>query len=171
MSAASASLSASVSIRPATRADVKLIHRMIVALAEYERSPEAVSGTPAMLAQALFGQWPAAEALIAEVDSSPAGFALFHATFSTWQCSSGLWLEDLYVDPAHRRAGVGRALVRHLAALALQRGCTRLEWVALDWNEPALRFYERLGASVLSDWLLHRLEGPALAQVADAGAA
>jgi GNAT superfamily N-acetyltransferase len=160
------SLSAGVSIRPATPDDVELIHGQIVALAEYERAPDAVTGTPQMLASALFGPRPVAEAVIAEVDGESAGFALFHGTFSTWQCSAGLWLEDLYVDPAFRRAGVGGALVRHVAALAVKRGCARLEWTALDWNVPALRFYERLGASVLREWLLHRLEGEALARVA-----
>lgn len=153
-------------IRQATAGDVGLLHRLIVALAEYERAPDAVTGTPAMLAEALFGARPVAEALIADVEGRPAGFALFHGTFSTWECSAGLWLEDLYVDPAHRRAGVGEALVRRLARLALERGCTRLEWAALDWNVPALRFYEHLGATVLSDWLLHRLDGAALAGVA-----
>ncbi len=155
-----------VAIRPATRADVPLLHRLIVALAEYERAPDAVTGTPAMLAQALFGERPAAEALLAESRGEVAGFALFHGTFSTWECAPGLWLEDIYVLPEHRRAGVGEALVRRIAALALERGCTRLEWAALDWNEPALRFYRRLGAEVLDRWLLHRLDGERLRRVA-----
>jgi GNAT superfamily N-acetyltransferase len=162
-------LSRRLSIRAATAADVGLLHRLIVALAEYERAPDAVSGTPQMLGEALFGKSPVAEALIAEVDGEPAGFALFHGTFSTWECSAGLWLEDLYVDPAHRRGGVGGALLQHLAALAVERGCTRLEWAALDWNVPALRFYEQLGATVLKEWLMHRLDGAALASVAGVG--
>jgi GNAT superfamily N-acetyltransferase len=157
-----------VAIRAAVPADVPLLHRLIVALAEYERAPDAVTGTPAMLAEALFGERPSAEALLAEVGGEVAGFALFHGTFSTWECAPGLWLEDIYVLPEHRRAGVGGALVRHLAALALERGCTRLEWAALDWNEPALRFYRRLGAEVLDRWLLHRLDGERLRHAAGA---
>ena len=94
------------------------------------------------------------------------GSAVFHGTFSTWECLPGIWLEDLYVPVRHRRAGVGGALLSHLAALVLERGCPRLEWHALDWNDPALRFYERIGASRLSEWELHRLDGDALARVA-----
>ncbi|HEX4431370.1 MAG TPA: GNAT family N-acetyltransferase, partial [Frankiaceae bacterium] len=102
----------------------------------------------------------------AEIDGSPAGFALFHGTFSTWECLPGIWLEDLFIPDRHRRAGVGYALLSHLASLALERGCPRLEWVALDWNELALGFYKRLGAERKSDWELHRLQGAALERVA-----
>lgn len=153
-------------IRAAEPADVPLIFSMVVGLAEYERAPEQVTGTPKLLAQALFGPSPAAEALIAELDGEAAGFALFHGTFSTWECRAGLWLEDLYVAPEHRRAGVGRALLTELAAIATARGCTRLEWAALDWNTLALDFYEKLGAARLQDWLMHRLDGAALGRVA-----
>jgi GNAT superfamily N-acetyltransferase len=104
--------------------------------------------------------------VIAEVDGEPAGFALFYRTFSTWECRPGLWLEDLYVPVARRRSGVGLALLSWLAATAVARGCARLEWAALDWNTPALSFYEKLGARQMSEWLIHRLDGPALARVA-----
>jgi GNAT superfamily N-acetyltransferase len=155
-----------VQIRVATPADVDLIHSLIVELAEYERAPESVTGTPELLAEGLFGEHPAAEALIAERGGIAVGFALFHGTFSTWECRPGIWLEDLYVSPAHRRGGVGAVLLSHLARLAVQRGCARLEWNALDWNEPALEFYQRIGAMRLSAWELHRLDGEALRRVA-----
>jgi GNAT superfamily N-acetyltransferase len=156
----------SVAVRPATPADVEQIHAFIVELAEYEREPDAVTGTVAMLHEALFGDAPVAEALIAELDGSAAGFALFHGTFSTWECRPGIWLEDLYVPEAHRRAGAGGALLSALAGIALERGCPRLEWHALDWNDPALGFYARLGAERLSEWELHRLTDDALKRVA-----
>ncbi len=135
---------------------------MIVALAEYERAPDAVTGSPELLGEALFGEKPTAEAAIAERDGQRIGFALFHGTFSTWECLPGIWLEDLFVMPEHRRGGAGEALLRHVAQIAVERGCTRLEWVALDWNDPALSFYEKLGAEVLDDWLQHRLDGARL---------
>jgi GNAT superfamily N-acetyltransferase len=156
----------SVTVRPATPGDVEQIYGLVRELAEYEGAPEQVTGTVEMLGEALFGSRPAAEALIAEVDSAPVGFALFHGTFSTWECAPGLWLEDLYVPPRHRRAGAGSALLRTLARIAVDRGCRRLEWHALDWNDLALGFYERLGAERLSTWELHRLSGDALARVA-----
>lgn len=143
-----------------------MIFSMIVELATYERARHAVTGDERLLAQALFGAHPAAEAVIAELGDASVGFAVFHGTFSTWECRPGIWLEDLYVPPEHRRAGVGRALLAHLAATAIQRGCARLEWAALDWNEPALRFYDKLGATRLEQWRMHRLDGAALAHVA-----
>jgi GNAT superfamily N-acetyltransferase len=158
-----------VRIRPATPDDVEQIYAFIVDLAEYERAPGAVTGTPELLREALFGRagWgPSAEALVAELDGAAAGFAVFHGTFSTWECRPGVWLEDLYVPEQFRRAGVGRALLARLAELTLERGGTRLEWNALDWNEPALAFYERIGAARLSAWELHRLDGDALRRVA-----
>ena len=153
-------------IRPAQPSDVDLIFSLITELAEYERAPEQVTGTPELLREALFGERPSAEAVIAELDGQPAGFALFHGTFSTWECRPGLWLEDLYVPPEHRRAGVGGALLAHVAALAVQRGCARLEWAALDWNAPALDFYAKLDAKRLDEWVMHRLDGQALHGVA-----
>jgi GNAT superfamily N-acetyltransferase len=164
-------LSAQVRIRDARPDDVGLIFGWIVELAEYERSPEQVRGTPALLADALFGAEPSAEAVIAETregdaDWAPAGFALFHLTFSTWECRPGIWLEDLYVPPVQRRAGVGGALISHLAGITLKRGYTRLQWAALDWNELALDFYDKIGATRLHEWRIHRLDGDALARVA-----
>jgi GNAT superfamily N-acetyltransferase len=153
-------------IRPARPDDVGLIFSLIVELAEYERAPEQVRGTPELLREALFGSERSAEALVAELDGQPVGFALFHGTFSTWECRPGIWLEDLYVPPAHRRSGVGLALLRAVAFVAVQRNCARLEWTALDWNEPALRFYAKLGSERLDEWVLHRIDGPALAEFA-----
>ncbi len=159
-------VTAALQIRAAQPADVELIFSLIVELAEYERAPEQVTGTPVLLGEALFGAEPSAEALIAELDGEPAGFALFHGSFSTWECRPGIWLEDLYVPPQHRRAGVGRALLAEVAAIAVERGCARLEWAALDWNAPALDFYRGLDAKRLDDWLMHRLDGAALQAVA-----
>lgn len=157
-----------VRIRPASPADVDLVYAFIVELAEYERAPEQVTGTPELLRESLFGPRPSAEALIAELDGSPAGLAVFHGTFSTWECRPGIWLEDLYVPERCRRAGIGRALLVRLAEITVERGGSRLEWNALDWNTPALAFYERLGATRLSAWELHRLDGEALRRVAGA---
>ncbi len=153
-------------IRDAAPADIPLLYSMIVRLAEYERAPEKVTGTEQMLGRALFGPAPSAEAVIAEIDGLTVGFALFYSTFSTWECLPGIWLEDLFVPPEHRRAGVGAALLQHLARLAVERGCARLEWTALDWNTPALNFYAKLGADVLAEWKTLRLDGAALAGVA-----
>ncbi len=162
-------MSEGVRIRPAEPADVGLLFSLIRELAEYERAPEMVTGTPELLGEALFGPHPSAEAVIAELEGEAVGFALIHGTFSTWQCLPGLWLEDLYVSATSRRSGVGRVLLAHVARLAVERGCGRLEWAALDWNDPALTFYERLGARRLDEWKLHRLEGAALDRVADNG--
>jgi GNAT superfamily N-acetyltransferase len=135
---------------------------MVVELATYERAPEKVVGTSDLLASALFGAEPSAEALVAEIGDDPAGFALFYGTFSTWEARPGIWLEDLYVRQEHRRAGVGHTLLQAVASIALRRGCPRLEWAALNWNEPALRFYEHLEARRLDDWVMHRLDGESL---------
>lgn len=153
-------------IRPAGPADVELIFSLIVELADYERAPDQVRGTPELLRESLFGDPRVAEALVAELDGEPAAFALYHGAFSTWECRPGLWLEDLYVPERHRRAGLGQALLSRVAAIAVERGCTRLEWAALDWNTPALNFYAKLGARRLSDWEMHRLDGDALTRVA-----
>ena len=161
-----ASPDGAVSVRSAVPGDVATIYGFIVELAEYERAPDQVVGTPEQLERSLFGEHPAAEALIAERDGRPVGFAVFHGTFSTWECRAGLWLEDLYVSPAERRGGIGGIVLSRLAAIAVERGCARLEWNALDWNDPALRFYERIGADRLSEWELHRLSGDALRHVA-----
>jgi GNAT superfamily N-acetyltransferase len=159
-------MAADLVIRAAEPADVDLLFSMIVALATYERAPEQVAGSSELLATALFGPDPAAEARVAELAGAPVGFALFYRTFSTWECRPGIWLEDLYVLEEHRGAGVGLALLRDLARITISRGYTRLEWSALDWNEPALRFYGRLPARRLNEWVMLRLDGPALGQLA-----
>jgi GNAT superfamily N-acetyltransferase len=159
-------LTSPVTIRDAGPDDVELIFGWIVELATYERAPEQVVGNAALLHEALFGEHPSAEAVIAEIDGEPVGFAVFHGTFSTWECRPGIWLEDLYVPPERRRAGVGLALLSHLAGLTIARGCARLEWAALEWNTPALRFYDKLGATRLHDWRVHRLDGASLERVA-----
>jgi GNAT superfamily N-acetyltransferase len=161
-------LASQITIRAAEPTDIDLIFSMIVELAEYERAPEQVTGNAELLARALFGDAPSAEALIAEVDGEPVAFALFHGSFSTWECRPGLWLEDLYVPPRHRGSGVGAALLARVAEIAVERGCARLEWAALDWNAPALGFYEKLGAERLGEWVMHRLDGEALQRVAAA---
>ena len=139
---------------------------MIRELAEYERLSHEVVGGPEGLEEHLFGARPAAEAVIAEVGGEPIGFALFFTTFSTFLCRPGLWLEDLFVRPEHRGNGAGRALLSHLAEVTLERGYARIEWAALDWNEPARGFYEALGARPLEDWVTHRLDGPGLERLA-----
>jgi GNAT superfamily N-acetyltransferase len=161
-------LSPPITIRPAEPDDVALIYSLIVELAEYERDPESVTGTPELLRDALFGGAPVAEALIAEVDGSAAGFAVFHGSFSTWECRPGLWLEDLYVRPDGRRAGVGAELLGAVAAIAVERGCARVEWAALDWNTVALDFYRKQDARALPEWIRHRLDGETLERVAAA---
>lgn len=138
---------------------------LIRALAEYERAPEQVRGTQELLHDGLFGPHANAEAVLAEIDGVAAGFALFFHTFSTWEARRGLWLEDLFVLPEHRRAGIGRGLLAHLARIAVQRGYARFEWTALDWNTPALDFYATLGAKVMHEWHTLRLEGDALARL------
>jgi GNAT superfamily N-acetyltransferase len=119
-----------------------------------------------MLHEALFGERPAAEALVAERGGRAVGFALYFTTFSTFLCRPGLYLEDLFVEPAHRGAGIGKALLARLAALAAERRCGRLEWRVLDWNEPSIRFYESLGASLMKEWLLVRMTRPEFERLA-----
>jgi GNAT superfamily N-acetyltransferase len=153
-------------IRPATPADVPIILRFVRELAEYEREPDAVEATEAMLHEALFGERPAAEAVIAEAEGTPIGFALFFHNFSTWKGRSGLYLEDLYVTPAARGSGTGKALLRHLAGIALDRGCARFEWAVLDWNTPAIDFYRAMGAVAMEEWTVQRVDGDALARLA-----
>ena len=156
---------ADVSIRPAARDDAAAIHALIRELAEYERLTTLCTGSTAELADALFGERPAAEVLLAEVDGAIAGFALFFHNFSTFLARRGLWLEDLYVQPTFRGLGIGRRLLRAVAAVALARRCGRFEWSVLDWNAPAIGFYERLGATVMPDWRIVRVTGDALAHL------
>jgi GNAT superfamily N-acetyltransferase len=158
-----------VRVRPAAPADVEALHGLIVELARFHGSEADVTGTAAMLARALFCDRPTVEARLAEVDHQLAGFAAFHATFSTWECLPGVWLEDLYVAPRFQRSGAGRALLAELARLTVERGGARLEWHRADWNEPALRFYAGLGAELLPVERLHRLSGAALQELARPG--
>ena len=155
-------------IRAATPRDVPEVMRLIRALADYEKLSHMVVGTEAKLHESLFGPRPAAEALIAERDGGAVGFALFFTTFSTFLCKPGILLEDVFVEPAHRGLGIGKALLRRLAALALERDCGRVEWHVLDWNEPSIRFYESLGANLLKEWILVRMTRPEFATLADA---
>lgn len=157
---------ARVVLRPACVDDVPAVLAMIRELAAYERLADAVVADEARLRAALFGPQPAAEVVLADVDGAPAGFALFFHTFSTFLGRRGLYLEDLFVRPAHRGRGIGLALMRHLAALALARDCGRFEWTVLDWNAPAIGFYRRLGAVAQSDWTVQRLEGASLRALA-----
>ena len=155
-----------VLIRAAARADVPELLRLIRELAIYEKLEHQAVGTADALAASLFGPRPACEALIAEVGGRPVGFALFFTTFSTFLCKPGLYLEDLFVEPAHRGSGLGKALLARLAALTVERGGGRFEWRVLDWNEPSIRFYESLGAVIMREWLLARMTGPELARLA-----
>lgn len=150
-----------IQIREATRDDAPLLFELIEELAEYERLADQVNGNAELLEQSLFDR-RAAEALIVEVAGEPAGYAIFFPTFSTFETRPGLWLEDIYVRPRWRRRGIATAVLRRLAGLALERDLARLEWVALDWNEPALRFYDELGAERIEEWRALRLAGDAL---------
>ncbi len=153
-------------VRAATPGDVGLLMTMIRELAEYERLGDQVRATEELLDRALFGAVPSAEALIAESGGEAIGYALYFRTFSTFLAIQGVWLEDLYVRPAHRKAGAGKALLAAVAARLREGGGERLEWAALDWNELALGFYRGLGARAMSEWITHRLIGADLAALA-----
>lgn len=144
-------------ISPATSADVGTIFELIKQLAVYEKLEDMVIGNETMLHDALFGARPACECVVAWEAERPVGFALYFTTFSTFLTKPGLYLEDLFVIPAARGDGYGKALLKYLAALAQARGCGRFEWRVLDWNEPSIKFYESLGASVMKEWLLVRM--------------
>jgi len=153
-------------IRAATAADVPRVLAFIKELAEYERLSHEVVADEATIHAALFGPGANAEALIGELDGEPIAFAVYFHNFSTFLGRRGLYLEDLFVRPAHRGGGHGKAMLAHLAGLAVARGCGRFEWAVLDWNEPAIRFYEALGAKPNADWTVYRLDGAALAALA-----
>jgi GNAT superfamily N-acetyltransferase len=156
----------SLRIRPALAADAPLIHHFIVQLATYEREPDAVQVSPEELRVQLGWQPPPFEALIAELGNESAGFALFYHSYSTWRGRQGIWLEDLFVEQCWRRHGVGRALLYEVARIAESRGCPRLEWSVLNWNEPAIEFYRALDAEPLAEWTVFRLTGAALSRLA-----
>ena len=155
-----------IAIRPAGPSDLPLVASLIRGLAEYERLASEVTMTEAVLERHLFGERPAAEVAIAEVDGEAAGFALFFPTFSTFLGRPGLYLEDLFVLPERRGAGVGLALLRHLAVLCVERDYGRLEWSVLNWNRDAIRFYERLGARPVEGWTVYRLAGAGIERLA-----
>lgn len=156
-------------VRPAVPADVPTLVRFIRELAEYERLLPTVTATENLLHRALFDPRPAAEAVIGEVNETPAGFALFFQNFSTFVGKPGLYLEDLYVTPAWRGRGLGGRLLAHLAAIAVERGYGRMEWSVLDWNEPAIEVYRSIGAPPMTDWRICRLTGDALKNLAARG--
>ena len=158
--------STSIVIRPAVAEDVPLIFEFIKELAEYEHLSSAVVATEDLLRRTLFGSSPAAEIRIAFADSQPAGFALFFTNYSTFVGRPGIYLEDLFVRPAFRRMGIGRALLREVAAIAVSRQSGRLEWAVLDWNAPAIAFYKTLGAKPMDEWTVMRVTGDALSELA-----
>jgi len=149
-------------LRSAAPADLPAIVGLIRELAAFEKLEHLVVATPESMAPHLFGARPAAEAVVGQVNGAVVAFALFFTNFSTFLGRPGLYLEDLYVQPAHRGTGLGRALLQHLGALAVERGCGRFEWSVLDWNENAIRFYESMGATVMPDWRICRITGDTL---------
>ena len=155
-----------LSIRPATPADLPLIAQFIRDLADYEKLAHEVRFDEAVLGDRLFGARPYAEVLIGEIDGSPQGFALFFHNFSTFEGKPGIYLEDLFVRPEARGSGLGKALLVHLAKLCRERDCARLEWWVLDWNTPSIGFYQRLGAKLMDEWTVMRVDGDALTKLA-----
>jgi GNAT superfamily N-acetyltransferase len=162
--------SAQFTIRPAKQEDVPVILELIRALATYERAPDEVVATEQGLIEVLFGKEPAAEVLLAFENERAVGFALFFHNFSTWLGRPGLYLEDLFVRPDDRGKGYGRGLLIHLAKIARDRGCGRMEWAVLDWNEPAINFYRKLGAKPMHEWTVFRLTPDDIAKLADSDA-
>ena len=154
-----------ISIRSAAPPDLPLIAQLIRDLAEYEKLSHEVRFDIDVLGENLFGPRPGAEVVIGEIDGTAQGFALFFHNFSTFEGQPGLYLEDLFVRPEARGAGLGKALLMHLASLALERGCARFEWSVLDWNEPSIGFYRSLGARMMDDWRIMRVDGAALARL------
>jgi GNAT superfamily N-acetyltransferase len=159
----------SCTIRPATLADLSLIAALIRELADYEKLAHAVRFDEATLERNLFGPRPMAEVVIGEADGVAQGFALFFHNFSTFEGKPGIYLEDLYVRPEARGKGLGKALLQHLAGIALERDCARLEWSVLDWNAPAIAFYESLGARMMDEWTVMRVDDAALQHLGAVG--
>ena len=158
-----------IRIRAARRDDADLIFGLIHELAEYEKLADQIRGDARLLEESLFDR-EAADALIVESDREVAGYAIFFTTFSSFECRPGIWVEDVYVRPQWRRRGIGRTVLAEIAGIALERDCARLEWNALNWNEPALRFYDQLGAVRMEEWQALRLEGEALRRLRAEGA-
>lgn len=159
--------SSNLRIDPACEADIPVILEFIRGLAEYEKLADRVSATEAQLRHTLFGPHKNAEVLIARYEGQPAGFALFFHNYSTFLAKNGLYLEDLFVLPQKRGLGIGRALLVRLAKIAVERDCGRFEWAVLDWNKPAIQFYEKLGAAPLDDWIIYRISGDKLNKLAN----
>ena len=157
-----------LSIRSVNEADVSLLAEFIRGIAEYEKLADEVVADEAVLRESFFGSRPSAEALIAEWDGKPVAFAVFFENFSTFKGRSGLYLEDLYVIPEYRKKGIGKALLTYLARIAFERGCPRVEWVVLDWNQNAIDFYESFGAKKMEEWLIFRISGDNLEKLARA---
>jgi GNAT superfamily N-acetyltransferase len=156
-----------LTLRPATPEDTELILAFIRELALYERAPEKAVARPEDIQKHLFDEHPLAFAVMAQWEGAPAGMALWFYNFSTWEGKPSLYLEDLFVRPEYRGKGIGKALLQHLAKVALDKGCTRYVWQVLDWNTPSLDFYQAMGASVLKEWLTCRVEGEALQRLAE----
>jgi GNAT superfamily N-acetyltransferase len=154
-------------LRPATIDDVPVILQLIRDLAAYERAPNEVTATEDQLREVLFGRKPAAEVILAFAANAPVGFAVFFHNFSTWLGRPGIYLEDLFVKPEERGKGYGRALLAHLAKIARDRQCGRMEWAVLDWNEPAIQFYEKLGAKPMHEWTVFRLTPSEISALAE----
>ena len=155
-----------VALRDAAEADLPVLLRLVRALAEYEKLAHRARATEADFRRALFGTPARAQALLAEVDGAPVGFALWFHSFSTFEGRPGLYLEDIFVEPAHRGRGIGQAIFRDLARRAVEAGCARMEWSVLDWNAPAIGFYRGLGAAAMNEWTVQRLDGDALRALA-----
>lgn len=153
-------------IRPSNPSDVPIIFKLIQALAEYEKLSHAVTGNADTLKEHLFSNRPYAEAILAEWNEKPVGFALFFPNYSTFLTKPGIYLEDVFVLPEYRRLGIGKALLRYIAQLAVERDAGRLEWAVLDWNEPAIEFYKSIGAVILEDWRICRVTSDAISKLA-----
>jgi GNAT superfamily N-acetyltransferase len=155
-----------ISIRPASAADAQLVFDFIVELAVYEKAKHEVKTSVAELADTLFGPAAKARALICSIDGQPVGYAVYFYTFSTWLGKNGIWLEDVYVSPPARGKGAGKALLKHMAQIAVKENCGRFEWSVLDWNTPSIEFYKSLGAKCMEEWNIYRVTGDALAKLA-----
>ena len=160
-------MTANLSLRPAVPSDIPAVLRLIRGLADYERLLHEVTATEDELRQALFGPLPRIHAILADVDGTPSGLALFYYTINTFKLRTNIFLEDLFVEPAHRGSGIGLALMRALARRAVAENCSRIEWRVLNWNQPSIDFYQRLGAERLEDWHTRQLGGDALVSLAE----
>lgn len=155
-----------ITIRQARASDAEAIYDMIVELAIYEKAPEEVVTNPDEIRATLFGESSKTEALICEIEGKTVGYAVFFTSYSTWLGRNGIFMEDLYISPESRNCGAGKALLKHIAQLAVERKCGRLEWVVLDWNQPAIDFYLSIGAQPQSEWIRYRMHGDALLKFA-----